>query len=290
MKIKLRCVAGLAACLLAIGCAKSDPDPAVATPTVLLNHQRAALGSPIEITYRFVVAAEFPGFDEDCLVMVHFLEPDDVLMWTDDHKPPIPTSEWKPGQTIEYKRMSFVPVYPYLGEAEVRVGLYSPTRGNRLRLNADGGRDRSYKVGKLHLLPQTENIFLIYKDGWHPAEVAEASSSVEWQWTRKEATLAFRNPRRDVMLYLHLDGIPSYVSTPQNLTVVSMDEIVEQREVPQQEEIWTIPVSASQMGDADMAELRLLVAPTFVPSVLNASSGDNRELGIRVFNAFVEAR
>ena len=55
-------------------------------------------------------------------------------------------------------------------------------------------------MADFELLPQTENIFLIFKDGWHQTEVvAEGAQRTEWQWTKKEATLAFRNPKRDVV-------------------------------------------------------------------------------------------
>src|SRR5205814_5521817 len=49
---------------------------------------------------------------------------DEQLIWTDDHNPPTPTTQWKPGQTVEYTRTIFIPVYPYVGEATLQVGLY----------------------------------------------------------------------------------------------------------------------------------------------------------------------
>src|SRR5207245_8791746 len=54
-------------------------------------------------------------------------------------------------------------------------------------------------------LPQTENVFVMFKDGWHPAETPPDNAAVEWQWTKKEATLSVRNPKKDVVFYLHLD-------------------------------------------------------------------------------------
>ena len=48
----------------------------MATPTVTINHDRAPLGSPIEITYKFVVAPD-AHFDQDYRVMVHVLDSDD---------------------------------------------------------------------------------------------------------------------------------------------------------------------------------------------------------------------
>jgi hypothetical protein len=38
-------------------------------------------------------------------------------MWTDDHTPPVPTTQWKPGQTVEYTRTVFIPIFPYVGDA-----------------------------------------------------------------------------------------------------------------------------------------------------------------------------
>ena len=98
-------------------------------------------------------------------------------MWTDDHEPAVPTSQWKPGQTVEYTRTVFVPIYPYVGEAGVQMGLYSAKRRQaaaaRRARTAASARTRS---AQLQLLPQTENIFLIFKDGWHPAEAARDNS------------------------------------------------------------------------------------------------------------------
>ena len=61
----------------------------MATPSVTLNHDKAPLGSPIDITYKFVVAAD-AQFDQDYRVMAHVVDADDELMWTDDHDPPTP--------------------------------------------------------------------------------------------------------------------------------------------------------------------------------------------------------
>jgi hypothetical protein len=45
------------------------------------------------------------------------------------------------------------------------------------------------------------------------------------------------------------------------------------------------------MGTADIAELHITVDKTFFPAqVAGASSKDPRELGVRVFHAFVDPR
>jgi len=163
-----------------VGCSRKAPsEPPVATATFTPAKARAPLGSPLEVTYKFVVAPD-AKFTENFRVLVHFMDSDDELMWTDDHNPPKPTTQWKPGETIEYKRTLFVPVYPYIGQASVRAGLYSEKDGHRATLGGETVGLHEYKVGGLELLPQSENIFLIYKEGWHPAEVAQDNAAVEW--------------------------------------------------------------------------------------------------------------
>src|SRR5437667_9278643 len=102
----------LVVCATAVGagsaCRKKDAAaPPVATPTVIVTRAHAPLGSPLDITYKFDVAGN-AHFAEDYRVMVHVLDSDDEMMWTDDHTPPVPTSQWKPGQTVEYTRTVFV--------------------------------------------------------------------------------------------------------------------------------------------------------------------------------------
>jgi len=265
------------------------PGPPVATPTVTFARPRVPLGSPIAVTYKFQVAANAPAFDQDYRVFVHFLDADDERLWTDDHDPSVPTTQWKPGQVIQYTRTVFVPVVPYVGDVQVRVGLYSPRDQRRLPLGGDDAGQLSYKVATLALLPHSENVFLLFKDGWHPAEVAPENATVEWQWSRKVATLSFRNPRKDVIFYLHADNPASYAE-PQTVTVkangVQVDTIAV---TPRQELLHKTRIAAAQLGTTDMVDVTLEVDKTWTPALVpGANSRDPRELGLRVFHAFVE--
>jgi hypothetical protein len=271
-------------------CGSREPEqPAVAEPSVSFSRERLALGSPVDVTYRFKVAAD-ARLDQDYLVMAHFLDADGKLMWTDDHQPPTPTSEWRPGQVVEYTRTVFLPVYQYVGRATFNVGLYSPKDGRRLTLSGDDRGQHSYRVASLELLPQTENVFVIFKSGWHPKEVASKDSPVSWQWTRKVATASFRNPRRDSVLYIHLDNPGKAFREPQRIDVAVNGEPVESFELPpDQELIHRTRLTAAQLGSADIAEVQLQIDKTHVPALLPAStSRDARELGVRVFHLFVE--
>jgi hypothetical protein len=275
---------------MAAGCGKQeDTAPPVATPAFNASRSRAALGSPLELTYRFTVSSNAPAFDKDYLVLVHFLDSDDELMWTDDHPPVVPTREWKPGQRVEYSRTMFVPVYPYMGQTTIRVGLYDPDTGARLPLAGENDGQRAYKVGTLELLPASENVFIQFKEGWHNAEVSPENAAVEWQWTKQNATLSLRNPGRDSTLYLHFDGRPD-LATGQELTVRIGDQVLDTHEVTSNEEvIRRIPIAASQFGEGENVEIQLSLNQAFVPAQTPAAgSSDTRELGLRVFHVFLE--
>jgi hypothetical protein len=286
-----RRVAGVVLALAAAaGCGGSeDTAPPQGTMAIELSRPRVALGSPVDVTYRFTMAGDAAPLG-DRKVFVHFVDADGEQMWTDDHDPPTPTSAWKPGQTIEYSRTVFAPVYPYVGPAKVIGGLYDPSSGERVRLSGTEAGGRAYELAALELLPQTENIFLIFKDGWHAVETAGDNSMVEWQWTKKEATITFRNPRRDAVLYFQADN-PGQAATAARQVEIRLGDQVLQT-VPLRADEMTvhrIPVSAAAMGSAEMVELRLVVDQTFVPALEPGASGnDPRELGARVFHAFVQ--
>jgi hypothetical protein len=280
----------VAPALTIAGCSSGQStETPLATPGFTPSRARAPLGSPIEVTYRFTVAPN-AKFDENYRVFVHFMDSDDELMWSDDHTPPVPTKQWQPGQTVEYKRTLFVPVYPYIGQTSVRMGLY--VNDKRAPLNGEESGRRSYKVGTIELLPQSENIFVIFKDGWHQAEVAQDNPAIMWQWTKKVSTLAFKNPKRDVWFYLNVDGRPDLLPAPQDVTVSVGDQVVDTFKVAEREPVMRkIAISAAQLGAADMVEMKIDTGQSFVPAQTPvAKSGDQRELGVRVFHAFVEAK
>ena len=279
-------VCALVALVAATGCGRKEESvPCVATPSVTLARDRAAIGSPLKVTYKFDVAQN-AAIPQDYLVFVHVLDDQGERLWGDDHPPAEPTSKWKPGQTVEYTRTVFVPNYPYIGPAHVRIGLYSPTASQRLPLCATDVARREYEVAKFQLLPQSENIFLIYRDGWHPAEVSSDDPTNEWQWTKKAATISFRNPKKDATFYLEYDARTDKFAAPQQVTVRSGDQVVGTFAADSTSpKLVMLPVTAAQLGTGDMAELTLDVDQTFTPG-----AGDVRELGIRVFHAFIEPK
>jgi hypothetical protein len=266
--------------------------PPLATPTVTLSHDRVPAGSVLDITYKFVVAPD-AKFSEDLRVFVHVVDIDEEQMWNDDHNPPVPTSQWKPGQTVEYTRTIFVPVFPYVGDATIEVGLHSLKDQQRVPLSGEDAGQKAYKVAKLQLMPQTDNLFTVFKDGWHMAEAAAHDPSIEWQWTKQQATLAFRNPKKDAMFYFEVDSPGKELHGPQQVSVNLGSQTVESFTIQPDEPaaLHKITLPGTLMGDNDLTELQIAVDKTFIPAVVtNGTSKDPRELGVRVYHAFIDPR
>ena len=60
---------------------------------------------------------------------------------------------------------------------------------------------------------------------------------------------------------------------------------------PRKELLHKTRLTAAQLGTGDMVELTLEVDKTWVPALVPAAnSRDPRELGLRVFHAFIEPR
>ena len=283
----------LLACALLVAtaaCGGADEAPPVATPSFTASKTRVALGSPVDFTYTFDVAAD-AQIQDDYQVFVHFNDADGQQMWTDDHAPVIPTSQWKPGQKVQYTRTVFVPIFPYHGPATVTMGLYNgSTFADRLPLNAEG-EGREYPVGTIELAPQSESIYVTFGDGWHAPELSPDGSAREWQWMTAAGTLTFRNPKQDVVLYLESDGLPHLFSEPQVITVSVNGAEAHRFTVDDVNPVLRrLPITAAQLGAGDTVQVRLASDKTFVPAQTPNMGTDPRELSLRVYHANVEAK
>lgn len=284
----------LLACALLLAtaaCGGGDDAPPVATASFSASKTRVPLGSPVDLTYTFDVAPD-ARIGGDYRVFVHFLDSDGQQMWTDDHDPPVPTSQWAPGQKVQYTRTVFMPIFPYHGTATVTMGLYNgPGFEARLPL-AGEGNGREYPVGSLELLPQSESIYLTFTDGWNNTESAPDGSAREWHWMKKTGTVAFRNPRKDVTFYLESDGRPDlFPGAPQVVTLkVNGAEVGRFTVESQQPVLRRFSISAAQLGGGETAAVTLEADKAFVPAQMPNMGADSRELSIRVYHAYVEAK
>ena len=273
-----------------LGCDFADPGSPVATPVVELSRLRVPLGGPLEMNVRFAIAEDAPGFSEDYRVFLHFLDADGELMFNDDHAPPEPTTAWLPGQVVSYDRRTIVPVYPYIGEVTVVVGLYSPDTGNRLPMEGEPIGQRAYPVAKFEMASQSESGFFVYEDGWYAPESAPEEPDREWRWTSGVARLSFRNPRTDATFYLEVDGRPELFEAPQQLTVtIGEFEVGVVSLAAGEPSFHIVDIPRNRLGAEETVVLTLRVEPPFVPAELTDNeNADDRELGMQVFYVFLE--
>jgi len=281
----------LAVVLVACGRKKDEATP-VATPSLKLSRTEASIGSPIDMTYRFVMAPNAPALTEDYTVFVHVLDADREQLWGDDHRPPTPTREWKPGSTIEYTRTMFVPKFPYVGDAQIEVGLYAPKTGERVPLAGENSGDRSIRVASFAIRLAAESYFVVFKNGWYDAEVTDTASGNGWQWSKKQGNLSFRNPKRDTLLMIQLDQPAMAFAQPQQVEIRAGQALVDSFPLAAGlPELRRISLTPQQLGAGENVDMSIVVDKTFVPaSVPQLKSLDSRELGLRVFHVFVEPK
>ncbi len=280
--------AALATALIAVtmGCADSA-GPAVATVSMRLDRSTVPLGGPLEMTLRFAVSPDLAPLTEDYRVFVHVLDDNGEQIWTDDHDPPTPTSSWQPEEVIEYSRRLMVPLYPYIGQASITVGLYSAQTDERLPLAGEDLGELEYRVASLAFTPQHESSFLVYEDGWHGAEF-DPNGQASWRWTSGEGVVSFQNPRSDARLMLEAEGRPALFETPQVLTLAIGERVLEEIPVESPDRLAIDRIlSTADLGNDEIVRLRIAVDQTFVPAEQNLGN-DNRELGIRVLMVYLE--
>ncbi|MDQ3172018.1 MAG: hypothetical protein M3Q55_17970 [Acidobacteriota bacterium] len=284
----------LLACALLVAtaaCGGGDDTPPVATPSFSASKTRIALGSPVDLVYTFDVAPD-AKITEDYRVFVHFIDSDGQQMWTDDHDPAVPTSRWTPGQKVQYTRTVFMPIFPYHGPATVTMGLYNgPRLEDRLPLNAEG-KGREYTVGNIELLPQSENIYVTYAEGWNNVETAPDNSAREWQWMKKTGTVTFRNPKKDVTFYVDSDGRPDLFGNAPQVVTVSVNGVEAHRFTVDNREpvLRRVTLPAALLGAGETVRITLDADKAFVPAQMPNMGGDPRELSIRVYHAAIEAK
>ena len=89
-----------------------------------------------------------------------------------------------------------------------------------------------------------------------------------------------------MQVYLQLDQPVEAFPEPQRVEVRAGFAVVDSFTLPSGRlELRRIDIPASQLGTAETAKLTISVDRTFVPAL---KSKDSRELGIRVFRAFVQ--
>ena len=272
--------------LSTVGCA-SPPEP-IGIVRLALDRASVPLGGSIEATFQFDLAPGLPPLTEDFLVSVQMFDQNEVLLWSAEHAPAVPTSAWQPGQSIRYTQSVRIPAYPYIGPAIIAVSLHSPVSGARLALAGDDLGGLAYRVASLTLSTPHESSFVMYDEGWHRLEF-DVFNQTSWRWSTDRAVLSFRNPNSAARLLLELQGRPNLFDAPQQLTLVvggnTLDEVTLDSTAPVRLDYH---MTVADLGEDADVRVEFLIDQTFEPAALDAGARDTRELGIRLLDAYVE--
>ena len=277
-----------------LGCSGSgsvDSAPPVATPSLMVSPATVAAGRPIELAFRFAVAPDAPPFKEDYTVFVHVVNQDDKMIGAEDHDPPTPTREWKPGSTVEYTRSTWAPTTRYVGAATFVIGLYSRSTGERLPLAGEPFEPGAVRVGSFEMRERADPYAVVFRDGWNAPE-SPRGSGIEWRWSMKSGTLSFPNPKRDAELVLQVDQPNAVFEFPQHVEIRMGESVVDAFDLePDHTELRRISLRQAELGEGETVELAIVSDKTLVPAkVAELQSADTRQLGIRVFRAYVEPK
>ena len=100
------------------------------------------------------------------------------------------------------------------------------------------------------------------------------------------------NPKQDVTFILDIDQPVQAFPEPQKVEIRTGDTVVDSFTLAAgQRELRRIPLTTTQLGSGETTDVVVSVDKTFVPAgVPQMKSLDPRELGVRVFHAFVEPK
>ena len=278
------------ACVAALACGRQeDTATPVASIAASLSAPRAEAGAPITLTFTFNVPSRTAALPADRWVFLHALDDSHELLWTDDHAPPTPTQSWRAGTTVTYSRTMFVPRRTTPGQVRIEAGIFARDSGERLPLAGQDRGMRSYEVATLAVTAAANPV--IPEASWYEPESGEAPGR-EWRWSRRESHLSFANPKAPITLYLQIDQPVTSLPASQAVEVIGPAGALATVTVPSgPPQIVKVPIDATQLGSADRVDVTIKVDSTFVPAATpQLRSSDTRELGIRLLNAFVEAR
>lgn len=235
-----------------------------------------------DMQYVWKTSADFPKAGKDLTVFTHFWHGSNLL-FQDDHVPPVPTSQWEPGQEYKYQRRVYIPSFidefdpAFKGEETLRlsVGLYNP-------YDRSGDSRREVLATKLKVLPPPPDVpEIVYEKGWYDQEIDPDAPLKKWRWTSGEASCIIDNPHRDGLLVIR-GGVNKEIIPDQKISFKINDLVLEEF-VPGEttfEKSYT--VKKEMLGEKDEFTLTVSVDKTFIPSKAIPQNKDERELGCQI--------
>ena len=245
-------------------------------------------GHPLDMRYEWTPASDFSPPADDYKVFVHIVDPEGNIVMQDDHYPPVPTSQWQPGETVSYQHW----LYPHdespPEHLDFYIGLYDGESAEQVKVPVkwENALNERPRVHRLTIRREDLSGQPVRVEGWHGKESPNPEQS--WYWMERRSVSAFDNPRGPAILHLRIHCPVGEVGGAQTVTISVGDTEVTTLEVTDATPFTErIEVPASVMGDGDWIELTIAVDKWFVPAELDPESQDKRELGLQVFGLYM---
>ncbi|MBN1197670.1 MAG: hypothetical protein JXA62_09710 [Candidatus Aminicenantes bacterium] len=285
MRIKTFCLLILVV-LVFLSCGKgSDPRGLDLNLAIQPDMLTDFLYAKMDYTYR--LSEDFEGFSKDYAVFVHFWRTrSKEMLVQDDHMPEILTTQWRPGQKVEYSRTLFIPKFldeidiDFEGYEEIRitVGLWDP----------DSSEDEKILLFRKNVKVHPASVVapeIVYAEGWNNVETDPSIDNPRerrWQWTTKKAVCVVENPKKESTLIIQ-GGVDKAKIPDQKVIFRINDQLLEEfiPETAKFEKRYTL--TPAQMGNDYEFRFTIETDKAFVPAMLDPQSSDKRELGIQIY-------
>ena len=240
----------------------------------------------VKMTYNFQCTDKFEGLNDDYRMFVHFWrKKNKEMLIQDDHMPEKTFSLWKAGDKISYSRILFIP--KFLEEFDMDFEGYEEIK---ITVGAHNPKEKDERVilfeKLVNIQPETSNApEMIYDEGWHQQEEdrrIKNKDEMKWRWTKKRAVCMIENPKKDCLLIIR-GGIDKAKLTDQKVIFKINDKVLEEFLPEKSKFDKEFVIKKEMMGTADDFKLIIETDKTFIPSQLDPSVKDDRELGVQVY-------
>ena len=240
-------------------------------------------GSPFDIGYTWTPGAGFEAPADDFRIFVHLVDPDGNIIGQDDHFPPLPTSQWREGQPVEYRRDWF-----YFNAAlrpdyvDVYIGMYDDE--GQVAITHDGRFQNRPLVHSVMVRTDDQAGIPVYVEGFSDREMSDVDGK-EWRWMGRRGVVAFGNPRGASTLHLRVLSPVNFLEDGTQTVTIKIGE----RAITQFEATDSAPhmmqfeVPGEGLGDGDWVDFTIEVDKLFIPAQVQEGSDDIRELGLQVY-------
>jgi hypothetical protein len=243
----------------------------------------------MSLQYTWETGPQFRQLSGAYRAFVHFVDPEGVILFTDDHVPLPSPSSWVPGGKYSYRRIVLSSPFPHVGNIDVVMGLYSISpNGARLALQGnEWGRRREYKVASANLLRPDPELFPVCDGLTRPASGAGAPFAVS-RFVVREATCSFANPMEDVILLFDCDIDPRGFQKPPVLTFSAKRSAGARVTfaLASERTLVRVRLPVSALGSKPRSSIHLAMDASYSPKL--AGLGDDaRQISLRVFGIAV---